>query len=279
MARKRDPRREQAKQMFLESNGKKLLKDIAKEFGVSDSQIRKWKSLDKWDGELNGNATNSKGNVTKQKGAPIGNQNAKGNRGNSRASPPPGNKNAVKTGEYETIFADTLTKEEREIYSGLSDDPLFVLSEEIRLLKIRQHRMMNRIKAAENGLDQKEVEQLHELRGRKQFIDSEKGGKKVSIEVPAMVITEKREKIFRKIEDILAIEEALTRISAQLTRAVKQLNDLNLTEKRMALMDRQITRNEAQTDYTKAQTTRALINKDSDESDGGTVINIIDDIR
>ena len=97
MARKRDPRRDKAKKIWLESNGEKQLKEIASELNVSDSQIRKWKSIDKWSAELKGNVTNAKGNVTNRGGAPFGNQNAVGNKGNSRASPPIGNKNAIKT--------------------------------------------------------------------------------------------------------------------------------------------------------------------------------------
>ncbi|WP_096201906.1 terminase small subunit [Bacillus sp. FJAT-45350] len=65
MARPRDPRRDEAKQIWLKSNGKKKLKDIASELGCSDSQIRKWKNQDKWEQQLNGNVTKSKGNVTK----------------------------------------------------------------------------------------------------------------------------------------------------------------------------------------------------------------------
>ena len=64
MARKRDPRRDQAKLIWIDSNGEKLLKDIAADLGVSDSQIRKWKSIDKWSKELKGNVTNDKSNVT-----------------------------------------------------------------------------------------------------------------------------------------------------------------------------------------------------------------------
>lgn len=60
MARKRDPRRDQAKETWLKSNGKKVLKELANELNVSDSQIRKWKSIDKWADELKGNVTNSK---------------------------------------------------------------------------------------------------------------------------------------------------------------------------------------------------------------------------
>lgn len=145
MARKRDPRRDEAKKIWLDSNGKKVLKDLAKELNVSDSQIRKWKSIDKWSAELKGNVTNAKGNVTNRGGAPFGNQNAVGNKGNSRASPPLGNKNAIKTGEYEIIFADMLSDEEKDIYSNLNDDPFFILDEEIRILKIRQYRMLKRM--------------------------------------------------------------------------------------------------------------------------------------
>ena len=90
MARQRDPRRDEAKRIWLESNGEKQLKEIASELNVSDSQVRKWKSQDKWSAELISNVTNGKSNVTNQRS--IGNQNAKGNKGNSRASPPVGNK-------------------------------------------------------------------------------------------------------------------------------------------------------------------------------------------
>ncbi|MFR2552030.1 MAG: hypothetical protein ACLS8D_09295 [Clostridioides difficile] len=83
---------------------------------------------------------------------------------NSRASPPLGNKNAIKTGEYEIIFADMLSDEEKDIYSNLNDDPFFILNDEIRLLKVRQFRMMKRIKEAEKGLNDEEVDRLQQLR-------------------------------------------------------------------------------------------------------------------
>lgn len=66
MARARSPNREQAKALYLESGGKLLLKDIAEQLGVSDSQIRKWKNQDKWDDKSNGNVTIRKGNVTNE---------------------------------------------------------------------------------------------------------------------------------------------------------------------------------------------------------------------
>ncbi|HFX3717048.1 TPA: phage terminase small subunit [Enterococcus faecium] len=237
MARQRDPRRDEAKRIWLESNGEKQLKEIASELNVSDSQVRKWKSQDKWSAELKSNVTNGKSNVTNQGGAPIGNQNAKGNKGNSRASPPVGNKNALKTGEYETIFFETLSDEEKDIYSSLNDDPSFNLSEEIRLLKIRQLRMMKRIQQAEAGLNDEEVERLQQLRNIKTPLDI--GGKKLEIKREVMQDVQITRKKRRKIDDILSIEDSLTRISNQLSRAIKQLSELSVQGKRAALMTAQ----------------------------------------
>ncbi|TKN40528.1 phage terminase small subunit [Enterococcus faecium] len=262
MARKRDPRRDEAKKIWLESNGEKQLKEIASELNVSDSQVRKWKSQDKWSAELKSNVTNAKGNVTFQGGAPFGNQNAKGNKGNSRASPPKRNKNALKTGEYETIFFDTLSDEEKDIYSSLNNDPSFVLSEEIRLLKIRQLRMMKRIKEAESGLNDEEVDRLQQMRKIKTPI--EKDGKKLEIKREVMQDVQVSRKTYRKIDDILSIEDALTRISNQLTKAIKQLNALATEESRNKVYNNQANKLEVEIDMLKLKAD--LLRNDSEKS-------------
>ena len=64
MARERSPDRDKAFQIWKDSGGNILLKDIANQLGISDSQIRKWKNIDKWDYKLKGNVTNGKSNVT-----------------------------------------------------------------------------------------------------------------------------------------------------------------------------------------------------------------------
>lgn len=262
MARKRDPRRDEAKKIWLESNGEKQLKEIASELNVSDSQVRKWKSQDKWSAELKSNVTNGKSNVTNQGGAPIGNQNAKGNKGNSRASPPKRNKNALKTGEYETIFFDTLSDDEKDIYSSLDDDPSFVLSEEIRLLKIRQLRMMKRIKEAESGLNDEEVDRLQQMRKIKTPI--EKDGKKLEIKREVMQDVQVSRKTYRKIDDILSIEDALTRISNQLTKTIKQLNALATEESRNKVYNNQANKLEVEIDMLKLKAD--LLRSDSEKS-------------
>ena len=248
MARKRDPRRDQAKEIWLKSNGKKVLKELANELNVSDSQIRKWRSIDKWAGELKRNVTNSKSNVTNKGGAPPGNKNAIGNKGNKNASPPKQNKNAVKTGEFETIFADLLSDEEKDIYSTMNDDPFFVLEEEIRILKIRQYRMLKRIKDAEAGLNDEEVERLQQLRKVKEpsVID----GKMVTVKREVLKDVQVTRKTFRKLDDILAIEEALTRISNQLTKAIKQQSALLASDAKLLLLKVQAEKVKASLDAT-----------------------------
>ncbi|MDN3167651.1 phage terminase small subunit [Enterococcus faecalis] len=248
MARKRDPRRDQAKEIWLKSNGKKVLKELANELNVSDSQIRKWKSIDKWADELKGNVTNSKSYVTNKGGAPPGNKNAIGNKGNKTASPPKRNKNAVKTGEYETIFADMLSDEEKDIYSTMNDDPFFILEEEIRILKIRQYRMLKRIKDAEVDLNDEEVERLQQLRKVKEpsVID----GKMVTVKREVLKDVQVTRKTFRKLDDILAIEEALTRISNQLTKAIKQQNALLANDAKLQLLKVQTEKVKASLDAT-----------------------------
>jgi len=112
MARPRNPKRDEAFQMWLESKGQVLLKDIAEQLDLSDSQIRKWKNQDKWDDQLKGNVTKSNGNVTKRsRGAPSGNSNAKGH------GAPKQNQNATTHG----FFAKFLPEETLEIMETMNE--------------------------------------------------------------------------------------------------------------------------------------------------------------
>ena len=122
MPRARSPKRDEAYQLWIASEGKKKLKDIAAELGVSETQVRKWKNQDKW----NGNVTNQvKGNVTKRKrGGQPGNKNAVGH------GAPKGNQNATKHG----LFSRYLPEDTREIFFSLdSADPLDLLWDQIKL--------------------------------------------------------------------------------------------------------------------------------------------------
>ena len=70
MARERSPLRDKAYELWKQSGGGMKLKDIATQLGISDIQVRKWKSQDHWNKvtlpKSNSNVTNNKGNVTKE---------------------------------------------------------------------------------------------------------------------------------------------------------------------------------------------------------------------
>lgn len=138
MARPRNPKRDEAFQMWLESKGQMLLKDIAEQLELSDSQIRKWKNQDKWDDQLKGNVTKSNGNVTKRsRGAPAGNNNAKGH------GAPKQNQNAVTHG----FFSKFLPEETLEIMEAMNErSPADLIWDQIQIQYaaiIRAQRIMH----------------------------------------------------------------------------------------------------------------------------------------
>lgn len=67
MARERSPARAEAEKLYLDSKGTMKLVDIAAKLNLKDSQIRKWKSQDKWDDKLKGALPKNNSNVTNQK--------------------------------------------------------------------------------------------------------------------------------------------------------------------------------------------------------------------
>ena len=104
MARARDPNRNKAFEIYKKHGGKIDLVEIASQLNISPGTIRGWKSKDSWDTQLNGTLRKNTERSKRRKGGQPGNKNAEGHGGNG----PPGNKNAVKTGEFETLFFDTL---------------------------------------------------------------------------------------------------------------------------------------------------------------------------
>lgn len=126
MARSRSPNRDKAKELYIESNGTMKLIDIAAKLNLSDSQIRKWKSQDKWEQELKGALPKDKSNVTNKKGGQPGNKNATGNCGGA----PKGNKRA----ETHGFFAKYLPEDTFNIIQDIEvKNPLDILWENIQI--------------------------------------------------------------------------------------------------------------------------------------------------
>lgn len=95
MARQRDPRRDEAYELYKLSDGEATNRAIAKKLDVPEKTISAWKSRDKWNAVLHSgdrSTANDNRSTAKKRGAPSGNKNAAGNKGGGA---PKNNKNAV----------------------------------------------------------------------------------------------------------------------------------------------------------------------------------------
>lgn len=216
MARQRNPDRDKAMKIWLKSKGDKPLVDIAKQLEVSASTIRKWKSQDKWADKLKGSAPISK------RSAPFDslkdNKNAAGNSGGSA---PPGNKNALTTGQYETIMLDQLSDDERAIFEGVTDDPLITINTEIRRLKVRQYRISKRISDVAQGMDDIEVQTYNKIKQKRHSFRDDNGNQIVT-KINEVTPTGSMTQSYRKFDDLLKLEDALNAVGNSLLKAIKE---------------------------------------------------------
>lgn len=252
MARERSPQRDEAMKMWLDSGGKMKLKDIAAALGLGETQIRKWKSVDRWADVLNSNVTNdSNSNVTKRRGAPKGNrnavgnsggapkgnQNAKGNRGGNGG--PYRNKKALKHGMYETIFMDALEPDEQELLNHIDTTPLVQLEEQLRMLTLQERRHMRRVKLLEEGLSDEERKVKEELMQRKDMVPyvSPKSGKQIQVPVQTegLKVTEITTVVTSKLDKILKQEEALVKTRDKKLRVINSIANLKQEEEKLAI--------------------------------------------
>ena len=194
--------------------------DIAAKHDVTTSCVKSWASR-YWKKLQPETAAKLAGR--KHIGAPFGNQNAKGH------GAPKGNKNAVgnkggakkgsqrnlKTGERAAVLPSSFNKEELAIFNTVPDDPIEAIDLTIRLLTVREHRMLKlrdellRQRATlqrtgEGGdLIEDEVKILETFKGRRESSHAVKTSER------------------RLAEKILAIEDALTRVQEKKIRAIK----------------------------------------------------------
>lgn len=222
MPRARSPERNKARELWLASGKKRLLKDIAAELGVSDSQVRKWKSIDQWEKvTLPKQREKKKSNVTKSKrkrGGQPGNKNAVG------SGAPKGNNNNYKHGIYERIYWDTLDDEEMEMLQAMQYEEENLLQEQIALLSVRERRLLKSIqqkKSSKGGLAlDSVVKRTLEIEG-----NIIKGKKQKQTETTTRTVS--------TFEVIQKLETELTRVQAKKTRCIESLNRLRLERVRI----------------------------------------------
>lgn len=212
MARAPDARMEQARELFLE--GKKLI-EISELLKIPEGTIRSWKNRYDWD-----NATlQKKRNVAKRKGGQPGNKNALG------AGAPENNKNAVTTGEFETLLFDCLDPEEQRLTQAVPEDKQKLLMQEIQLLTVRERRMLKRIDLLRQSPDDSEEVSGDEtgmtVVSRKTGIEKDKD-------------TDLRE-YQGKLGQIQNIENALTRVQARKQAAIDALHRYGVDDARLEI--------------------------------------------
>ena len=220
MPRKLDDRAVKAKKMYL--NGKKLV-EIASQLNLPEGTVRRWKSTYKWGSER---SLNKSERSQRRKGGQPGNRNAVGHGGTG----PPGNKNAVKTGEFETLFFDTLDEEEKALLGLVQPDKERLILQEIQLLTVRERRMLKRI----DNLRKLENSASEALDGEDGKIPSGMSVVKYSTGFEKRKLTDLRE-YGGILGQIQAIEDALTRVQARRQRAIESLHKFGYDDAHLEL--------------------------------------------
>ena len=182
---KRSEKRESAKAEYLarRARGEAVnLRELAEAQGVTYQLLRNWKSADKWDAEVRpkrkrrsggspspapagapspagggketGGASHSptgaderRDEPKRKRGGQPGNRNSAGHRNaaGSHAGAPEGNKNAEKDGAYSAVLFDMLTDAEKTVAEAAPTESRAALIHEMQLLKVREHRIMEKI--------------------------------------------------------------------------------------------------------------------------------------
>ena len=207
MARVRSPNRDKAFEIYKEYNGNIANREIAKILDISEKTISGWKAKDKWNEKLNGVLQKEIRSTPKEKSNKVGKI------GNKNATGPPGNKNAVTTGEFENIFFDTLEEDELNLIKNIEIEKRRLLEQEIQLLTIRERRMLKRIE----NLKEKDMTIVSVKSGTEKGMDTE---------------LNEYEGTLGQIQNI---EEALTRVQDKKQKAIDSLHKFEIDEQKLEL--------------------------------------------
>lgn len=206
-------------------------KDIAEKYGVTINTVKSWKTRNKW--SRDGVHTQEKSvHTQRSRGAPKGNQNAKGNKGGAA---PKGNQNAVKHG----LFSKYIPQETLELMGMLEEkSPADLIWDQIMI----QYAAI--IRAQSIMFVESKDEMIKELKKHKMYEDGEE------IEYEFQFAWERQAQFLN----------AQSRAMSELRSLIKQFNDLanEDDERRLKLQKMQL-----DIDKTKAEVERL---QKSDES-------------
>ena len=222
MARARNPNRDRALEIYREHDGKITNREIAAILEEDEKVVAVWKGRDKWQNVVQ---QSKKSCTTKKRGGQPGNKNAVGHGGTG----PPGNKNAVTTGEFETLLFDCLDPAERSLADAVPADKGQLLLQEIRLLTVREYRMLKRIDALRKSEERSEAAGRYEIAVPPGMTVT---GYKAGIEKGKITDLGEYKGILGQIQ---SIEDALTRVQARKQRAIEALHKFGFDDARLEI--------------------------------------------
>lgn len=185
----------------------KTYKQIAQKHDVTYNEVLYLVKKNKW---------KRKSNLSKVK---KGNQNAKGNKGGPGAEK--GNSRALKTGEYETIYDDLLTDEEKAIMQQKEIyDKKYQIISEIKILSIRERRIMQKIKTINEG---KDLTIIRMSKSSSKNVAYKSNGSTTTTEAESSINIAQR------------LEEALTRVQEAKRRYIDSYHKIETDDRKLEL--------------------------------------------
>lgn len=185
----------------------KTYKQIAEKHGVTYNEVLYLVKKKQWKRDSN---------LSKVK---KGNQNAKGNKGGPGAEK--GNTRALKTGEYETIYDDLLTDEEKAIMKQQElYDKKYQIMSEIKILSIRERRILEKIKKMQDGKEMSIVRM------------SKSSSNNVSYRDNGTLTTTEAESTLNIVQ---RLEEALTRVQEAKRRYIDSYHKIETDDRKLEL--------------------------------------------
>lgn len=218
MARKRNPARDKAKSEWLKSGGKIPTKQLAATYEVSEVQIRKWKSADKWQIELN----------RKKRGGQKDNKNAVGH------GAPKGNKNAETHGAYSTVHLDSLQPEERVYIESITLDAQDNMLRELQLLLAKERDLTRRISEYEQAdPDNLYVDRVVEVYTPKAGKDKNENSSETALKQNAKTIIKAS-----PFDRIMKLESEYNKIHGRIIKLIDSIRAYEIDNKRLSLDER-----------------------------------------
>lgn len=193
-------------------------KEICAKYDISINTLKSWIKRYKWSDEKR-----NRGAPKNRRGAPFDDDNKDTRDSKKHKSrlikhsyplqARPGNKNAVKTGEFETIFFDTLEEDELNLIRNIEVEKKKLLEQEIQLLTVRERRMLKRIEL----LKEKEMTLVLTKSGIEKGMDTELNEYEATL------------------GQIQSIEDALTRVQDKKQKAIDSLHKFEIDEHKLDL--------------------------------------------